>query len=195
MVDAKIITNFVKNWTFLFSAPTTLITSQVFLYTEVGKYAPFMTGVIIVCLAVQIYIDWLVAKFTITKLNLYQERVTFNIEMLSGYQQLKSLGWEEFVNQKNKEIRKKENKYNRRIFFLNSLYIFIVMFAPPLIVFLVLMVALAGDGKSDFLTKHVYTIIAYVGLIYGPLAQLPAAIVAGMQCIASCKRIDQLYKV
>jgi hypothetical protein len=46
-IDTKIVVAFIKVFSVLFSAPTTLITSQAFLYAEVGKYGPIMTGVVI----------------------------------------------------------------------------------------------------------------------------------------------------
>jgi len=60
-VDTKIITNFVKSFYVLFSAPTTLITAQVFLYVEAGKYGLIMTGVVVLSLILQVCICWKVA--------------------------------------------------------------------------------------------------------------------------------------
>lgn len=78
-IDSKIVVGFIKVFSVLFSAPTTLITSQAFLYAEVGKYGVCMTVVVVLGLAVQVLIDWKISKYSTRKLDHYQDRVTFNI--------------------------------------------------------------------------------------------------------------------
>lgn len=93
-IDSKIITNFVKVFYVLFSAPTTLILAQIFLFIETGVYGLIMTGVVIVSIVFQIFICRRVAINSIKKFNHFQDRISANIEMFSCLKQIKSLGWE-----------------------------------------------------------------------------------------------------
>ena len=164
-VDVEIVTNFIKGFSVLFSAPTVLITTQVFLFVEAGKYGFIMLGVVILSLFFQILICWRVAVLGVVKLSYYQKRITFNIEAFSGLKQLKSLGWEELLTLRNQEMRKPENYYNKKCFLYNSIYNFIVGFVPPLIIFLILVIDLARSPTDSLSTTYIYTLISYIGLI------------------------------
>ena len=130
-IDTRIITGFLKSFSVLFSAPTTLIIAQVFLFTAAGKYGAIMIAIVVISLAFQIYICWKVAMNVNGKLGHYQNRITSNIEMFSNLKQIKSMGWEDLLTKRNAELRKPENAYNKRIFIYNSIYNFLVSFAPP----------------------------------------------------------------
>ena len=115
------------------------------------------------------------------------------LEMLSSFKQLKGLGWESLITKKNTDYRVLENKYNKKIFLLNSVYTFIVNFAPPLAILLTFVIDLAVSGQSKFSTTQVYSIITYIALIQAPLNNLPSTIVLGIQTIASCRRINHFF--
>jgi hypothetical protein len=78
-IDTKIIISFVKSYYVLFSAPTTLITAQVFLFIDSGVYGLIMTGVVIISLVFQIFICIKVASLGVSKLGHYQKRLVANI--------------------------------------------------------------------------------------------------------------------
>jgi hypothetical protein len=92
-IDTKIITGFVKTFYVLTSAPATIITAQILLYTNVGKYGLIMSAVVLISLAFQIYICLKMAAYGVSKLGNFQKRIVANIEMFSHLKQLKSLGW------------------------------------------------------------------------------------------------------
>lgn len=194
-IDSKIITNFVKVFYVLFSAPTTLILAQIFLFIETGVYGLIMTGVVIVSIVFQIFICRRVAINSIKKFNHFQDRISANIEMFSCLKQIKSLGWEEIITTRNQKLRANENRYNRKIFLYQSLYGFVVSFAPALTIFLVLAIDLAVKGTSQFEATHVFILISYISLIYGPLNNLPSAIVASLQTHTSARRMDKLFEM
>lgn len=194
-IDSKIITNFIKVFYVLFSAPTTLIMAQIFLFIETGLYGFIMTGVVIVSIIFQVFICKRVAVNSIKKFNHFQDRISANIEMFSCLKQIKSLGWEEIISERNKKLRANENKYNRKIFLYQSIYGFIVSFAPALTIFLVLAIDLGVKGTSAFQQTHVFVMISYISLIYGPLNNLPSAIVASLQTHASARRMDKLLEM
>lgn len=100
-IDTRIVTTFIKSFYVLFSAPTTLITAQVFLYIEAGKYGLIMTGVVLLSLIFQVCICWKVAKLGVSKLGHFQHRIASNIEMFSSLKQIKSLGWEDLISKRN----------------------------------------------------------------------------------------------
>jgi ABC-type multidrug transport system fused ATPase/permease subunit len=194
-VDVEIVTNFIKGFSVLFSAPTVLITTQVFLFVEAGKYGFIMLGVVILSLFFQILICWRVAVLGVVKLSYYQKRITFNIEAFSGLKQLKSLGWEELLTLRNQEMRKPENYYNKKCFLYNSIYNFIVGFVPPLIIFLILVIDLARSPTGSLSTTYIYTLISYIGLIYGPINSLPSTIVTAFQTATCGRRMDKLLAI
>lgn len=194
-VDTRIVTTFAKSFYILFSAPTTLITTQVFLFIDTGKYGLIMTGVILASLIFQVCICWRVAKLGVSKLGHFQNRIASNIEFFSNLKQIKSLGWEDLIAKQNKEMRKSENYYNQRIFLYNSIYNFIVSFAPTLTIFLILVIHLAANRHSPFTTTYIYTLISYIGLIYGPINSLPSTIISAIQTSECCKRMDKLIAI
>jgi ABC-type bacteriocin/lantibiotic exporter with double-glycine peptidase domain len=134
----------------LSSAPTTLIMAQIFVCIEVGAYGICLILTILFSLILQLLIDRHVAKLTLRKLKYYSDRLTCNLEMLSSLKQIKSLGWEELISLKNREYRRIENRYNFKSFIYNSLYTFIVNFAPPLSIFLIFVIDIAISGQSKF---------------------------------------------
>lgn len=78
-IDTRIVTTFVKSFYVLFSAPTTLITAQVFLYIEAGTYGLVLTGVLLLSMVLQVCICWKVAKLGVQKLGHFQNRIASNI--------------------------------------------------------------------------------------------------------------------
>jgi ABC-type multidrug transport system fused ATPase/permease subunit len=92
-------------------------------------------------------------------------------------------------------MRKPENHYNQRIFLYNGIYNFIVSFAPPLTIFLILAIHLAVNKEASFTATYVYTLISYIGLIYGPVNSLPSTIVAAIQTSTCSKRMDKLMSM
>lgn len=112
----------------------------------------------------------------LSKLKHYNDRLICNLEMLSSYKQLKSLGWERLLSVKNRQFRQLENKYNLRAYLFNSLYSFLVSFVPPLTILLIFVIGLAVGGYSKFTTVDVFTIITFIGLISSPLNSLPSTV-------------------
>lgn len=194
-VDAEIVTGFIRGFSVLFSAPTVLITAQVFLSVKSGKYGVIMLAVVLLSFCFQMLICWRVAKLSLLKLSHYQKRVAFNIEAFSGLKQLKSMGWEGLLTRHNREMRKSENFYNKQCFLFNSLYNFIVGYAPPLIMFSILVIDLAQSDTSELNTTYIYTLISYIGLIYGSINSLPSTIVAAIQTVACGRRVDALLAI
>jgi hypothetical protein len=92
-VDTSIVSGFIKSFYILFSAPATLITAQIFLYIEAGKYGLIMTGVVLISMIFQIFICRKIASLRVSKLGHFQKRIVANIEMFGNLKQLKSLGW------------------------------------------------------------------------------------------------------
>lgn len=87
-----------------------------------------------------------------------------------------------------------ENKYNLRVFLLNSIYTFVVNFAPPLAILLIFVIDLAVEGHSKFATINVFTIITFIGLISTPLNTLPSTIRLLFEAVETCHRIDELLQ-
>lgn len=189
-VRTKIICNFIKSSGALFSAPTTLIMAIIFVFIQVGAYGAVLPVVIVISLVLQIIIDLKMAKLLLKKFKHYNERLICNLEMLSSYKQLKSLGWEGLLSKKNKELRQRENYYNLRAYILNSIYSFLVGFMPALAILLIFVIDIAVEGHSKFATLDVFTIISYIGLISSPLNSLPSTITLLLQTIETCHRID-----
>jgi hypothetical protein len=92
-IDTSIVSGFIKSFYTLFSAPTILITAQVFLCIEAGIYGLIMTGVVLISLIFQIFICRKIASLRVSKLGHFQKHIVANIEMFSSLKQIKSLGW------------------------------------------------------------------------------------------------------
>jgi hypothetical protein len=82
--DIKFVTNFFKGCNVFFSAPVTLILSQVFLYNEVGVYSFTLLIIMVISLIIQFLIDLKMASLQLKKLGHYQERINSNMEMFSA---------------------------------------------------------------------------------------------------------------
>lgn len=193
-VHTKIMTNFLKSSASLFSAPTTLVLAVVFVFIQVGAYGAVLPVVVLLSLLAQIVIYQKVARLVMKKLKHYNDRLICNLEMLSSYKQLKSLGWEELLSIKNRQFRQLENKYNLKAYLFNSIYTFLVSFVPPLSILLIFVIDLAVEGHSKFATVNVFTIISFVGLISSPLNNLPSTVALLFEAIEACHRIDHLLQ-
>lgn len=90
---------------------------------------------------------------------------------------------------RNKELRAKENLINRKIYLWNTLYTFIVGFVPSLIIFFVFL------GNRKMSTMRIYTMITYIGLIYGSISKLPPAIYSVWMAMSSSARLAKLFSL
>lgn len=187
-VDNRNIFLFIRSFSVFFSAPTTLILAQVFIYFETGVYGTVLTGTIAFSLILLIFLSYRIAKYGLKKFGHYNRRLTFNLEAMLQLKQIKSLGWEDLIASKNREFRQPENKNNKKAYFLVSIYNFIVNFSPPLVLLVIFLLNLSIPTNS-FKTTHVYTVITYTYLIVGPLGSLPTSISYFLQALASCRRI------
>jgi hypothetical protein len=77
--DTQNIVNFVREFSVLSSAPTSLIAVQIFIYIEVGKYGIALSIIIIVSLALLLFLSYKVARSGLKKAEQYKNRVTFNL--------------------------------------------------------------------------------------------------------------------
>lgn len=91
-----------RTFSVLFSAPTTLIMAQVFIYTEVGAYGVALTGIIISSLVILFILSYYIAKYGLLKNHHYNIRTTFNVEVTTQLKQFKALGWSDLITEKNR---------------------------------------------------------------------------------------------
>lgn len=188
-IDTRLACGFFQTFYILFSGPAIIITAQIFLFIEVGKYGLIMTAIVLASLALQYALCSWTAQLEVNKLSYYQQRIIVNIELLEGIKQLKCLGWEELMRMRNQELRAYENPINCKIYLLNSLYTFVVGFVPTLIMFLVLV---TNKHMSD---KQIYTMITYIGLIYGSINSLPPAVYSIWLAKEAFARLAELFSM
>jgi len=189
MVDSRNIFNFFRAFSVFFYAPTTLIVTQIFLYIDAGGYGAALSAIIVLSLILLIFLSYRIAKLGLRKMENYNQRMTFNLEVMAQLKQVKGMGWEDLIAMKNRELRQPENIYNKKAYTLVSLYNFVVNFSPPLVLLIIFLFNLIFSTQSSFETE-IYTIVTYINLITGPLGSLPQSIIYGVHAIASSRRID-----
>jgi ABC-type multidrug transport system fused ATPase/permease subunit len=194
--DSNNVATACKTWYTLFDAPTTLVVAQIFVYIAAHRYGVALTVIILFILVVQIFLDWKRAKYTILRYAHYQDRASMHLEFLQNFTSCKALGFEQMLFVKQTEIRKRENYYSRKGFIVQSIYTFLVNFTPEFTIFIIFVFDLAISGTdSSFDTKTVYTLISYIGLITGPLKNLPSAIINCVVGYISFERMEKLSKI
>lgn len=63
-----------------------------------------------------------------------------------------------------------------------------------MVIYFIFLLDIKIKGRGQFESVHVYTIIAYINLIIGPLSSIPNTIIYMVQAVVSCRRIDHLMK-
>jgi ABC-type multidrug transport system fused ATPase/permease subunit len=67
VIDSRNIISFVRTFYVLFSAPTTLIMAQIFIYIEVGLYGLILSIIITVSLVMLLLLSLAIARYTLHK--------------------------------------------------------------------------------------------------------------------------------
>lgn len=141
-VDIKLVFSCVKSCAILFGSPVTLIVVQAFLVKEVGHYGWVLTGVLAIAGGVQVFLNKKMSSVRNRKLAVLSDRVNTNIELISSIREVKTLGWEQLIIDKNSGYRSQENKFNRTFFYLSNLFELIINITPAATVLLVFLLKL-----------------------------------------------------
>lgn len=104
-VDVKLVFDFLKSCTFLFSAPTTILTVQIFLFREVGADGLILSVIIVVVGLIHSHLNTAMSLAANEKLSILKNRMKFNIEAFGAIREVKTLGWEDIVVEKNRAYR------------------------------------------------------------------------------------------
>lgn len=79
IVDTRNLVTFVRNFTVLFSAPTTLILAQIFVFIEVGAYGLILLLLVSVSMVILIILSLKIGKCNLNKFHYLSKRISFNM--------------------------------------------------------------------------------------------------------------------
>ena len=94
----------------------------------------------------------------------------------------------------NIRYRVPENRLNKMYYILTQVYIFITRFAPYLIIFILFLIGFLNPEDRSWNSTKVYSVIAYISTIIGPLNTLPSVIVSLFQASKAYDRIDNFFE-
>ena len=79
-------------------------------------------------------------------------------------------------------------------YILSQIFIFITRFAPYLIIFILFLIGFLNPEDKSWNSTRVYSVIAYISTIIGPLNVLPSVIVSLFQASKAYDRIDNFFE-
>lgn len=78
-IEIKLVFNFIRSCGILFSAPSTLIVVQAFLFKEVGLLGFVLLGILIIVACIQLLLNYKLSQARRLKLKALDERMNFNL--------------------------------------------------------------------------------------------------------------------
>lgn len=133
------------------------------------------------------------ADSRIHKLNLLEERIGTNLELLKSIKHIKVLGWESLLQIKNKEYRKKENKYNNTYYLLAGLFELLLSIIPTLTI-LIIFIMESRTENSQFDSISVYTMLSVIGMMNSPVRQLFNQVIRTIDGYHAMQRINHFLE-
>jgi hypothetical protein len=109
--------------------------------------------------------------------------------MITSIRDLKLLGWEDFLVNKNINYREKECKLSRSFYTLSNLFDLMVSMAPMIIVILTQMLKKLHSNTS-ITTAQLYLLLSYVSIVYSPSKAFLSSFVKGLTAMQSLKKIE-----
>jgi ABC-type bacteriocin/lantibiotic exporter with double-glycine peptidase domain len=99
--EVKAIASFVLSASSVFSTPVCLISIQLLIFYEFKLYGLVMTFCIIVGSIIQLTLAYLMHDMHWRKIIIHSGRIGCNVEFLNSMKDLKLLGWEDLMVNKN----------------------------------------------------------------------------------------------
>jgi hypothetical protein len=99
---------------------------------------------------------------------------------LHSIRDLKLLGWEQLLVNKNIEFRKEEIHLLRDFYLFVNIWDLVISLAP-MIILLFVQVWKKFDAGSNLDTPSVYLVLSYIGLLYIPSKLFLLALVKGLE--------------
>lgn len=146
------------------SVPLDVAISTYLLYLELGVAAFAGLGIIIANMVLYVVVSVIMEGLQSRQMSLKDERVKTIGEVLFGIKVIKLNAWEEFFTKTINRIRRMELRVTRKLFFLESVNLFMWSLTPILVTLAVFSIYLANeeshlDPAKVFFSLGIFTII------------------------------------
>lgn len=175
------------------SIPLQLFVSLYLLYTQVG--AAFTAGLLfaIILIPINKYIATKIGKLSEDLMSRKDERVMTTSEVLHGARQIKLNAWEDIFVKKVEDLRAEEVVVLGKRKYLDALCVYFWATTPVLMCLLTFGVA-ALTGQ-ELTASTVYTSVALLNMLIGPLNSFPWVLNGLMEAWVSLRRVQELIDV
>ncbi|KAJ6551152.1 hypothetical protein B0H19DRAFT_1156687 [Mycena capillaripes] len=173
----------------LTDSPVQLVLGTWLLYSLLGVSCLVGLAATLICLPMQHLIGKIIIRNQSALMQAKDERVTLTNEVLGGIRMIKFMAWERNFEARLSGIREKELMQQRITYTLKTLFAGVGNFIP-------LLFALVSFGhytiiQHETLTPSIaFTAALFIGIQYA-ISGFPEALLAGLQCFVSLRRIDQ----
>jgi len=172
----------------------TLVAVQIFLFMEVGAGAIVLSVTLGVVALIHSRLSMSMAQVSREQLHILKDRMKFNIEAFSAIREVKTLGWEDVVVERNRRFRHQENAKNQQYFTLANAYDLLINLTPTLSVLFIFLLEVATARKSRLSPALVYTILSFVGMTYAPSKSLVSMMVGWRRAKSAFERIARFLQ-
>ncbi|KAJ7779182.1 multidrug resistance-associated ABC transporter [Mycena metata] len=177
----------------LTDSPIQLVLSTWILYSLLGTSCFVGLAATMICLPLQHFTGNIIFRTQKALMKAKDERITLTNEILGGIRMIKFMAWERKFEARIWEIREKELVRQRITYAAKTLLAAVGNFIP-------LLFALVSFGhytiiQHQTLTPSIaFTAITIFNTIQYAISGFPEALVAGLQCLISLRRIDQFLE-
>lgn len=118
-----------------------------------------------------------------------KQRMKFNFEVFSAIREVKALGWEDVIMDRNRQFRQRENANNERYLTFSNVYDLMINLTPTLSVLLMFLLEFMTKGKLRLDPVRVFTVLSFVALTNGPAKSLLTVMVSWKNGADAFKRV------
>lgn len=152
-----------------------------------------MLPVVLGCLLIQIVISVRMTRLNIRKQEYYQERLAQNMNFYSQLDDIKSLGWERVVIERNKIMRAQENRLHKLFYFYLNIYTSILLFAPSLTMLFYILLKFGEGGLHTLSARNAFTVYNYINQTNTPMANLPTTVRNCLNAYGAMNRLNNFF--
>ncbi|XP_029647335.1 multidrug resistance-associated protein 1-like isoform X2 [Octopus sinensis] len=116
-------------------------------------------------------------------------RIKLMNEVLNGIKVIKLYAWEESLQKKINEIRKKEIALLRKAAYITSISMFLNAVTPYLVTFVTFATYTLSSTNHHLTTQKAFVSLSLFNVLYGPIDMIPLFITYAMQLSVSLKRL------